>query len=195
MKTLLLILVLFIVMPLMMAKPAKVRIVRKTCGRDLVNRVNQICQNRGGHLTHTRAHRVRRGIVDECCMQICPDSHLWAYCSNDGQDRIPTDTETSIETSELDAPESLALVSSIDSQNAIQRIVESATDSPVETVTSEPDHRYQNIVLNGNVDSDVVERLIKKLPYTSNDFIVGTVPPEFLAIPRKYLVRGRLFSK
>lgn len=61
---------------------------RKSCGRALVERVQEICQNRGGHMTYTsaRAQRhVRRSIVNECCANKCADYQLYAYCSNDAE--------------------------------------------------------------------------------------------------------------
>lgn len=212
MKTLLIVLVLFVVIPLMVAQPVKIRIVRRTCGRDLVDRVNRICEDRGGHMTYTRVRRVRRGIVDECCMNICPDYHLYAYCSNDKQERVTksSESESSIETpvvpadlevSESQAPESMALVSSINTQNDITQTVDSITSSPNEKATVQPDHHgysSQNIVMNSNsnIDSDYVQQLIKTLPYSSNDFQVGTVPPEYRIIPKKYLIpsHARLFN-
>lgn len=184
MKTWLSALMLIIVIPSILALPARTRHVRRTCGRDLVDRVNRICERRGGHMTYTQVHRVKRGIVDECCMNVCLDHHLYAYCSNDKHE-----SESSIEAipAYLDESDSQAL-SPNDSPNSIPRDMEPVTQSTPEKVTAEPDHRYQNIEMNGNVDSDFVQQLIKTLPYSSNDFQVGTVPPEYRTIPKKYLV-------
>lgn len=63
--------------------------LRKTCGRDLVARVDRICQSRGGHLPHTdvKANKGgRRGIVNECCLQICADYDIHPYCLNANDD-------------------------------------------------------------------------------------------------------------
>lgn len=186
MKTwLTIVVVLFIVIPSMIsAQPAKIRRVRKTCGRDLVDRVNKICESRGGHMTHTQVRRVRRGIVDECCTKVCLDHHIYAYCSNNPE---RSQTETGESETSIELPTGLEeAVRSSDIQNSIQRNVETITDSPIQQVTAESVHL--DIDINGNIDSEFVQRLIKRLPPPSNDFQVGTVPPEFRILPKKYLV-------
>lgn len=52
---------------------------RRTCGNDLTDRVSRICQPRGGYQRHSRS---RRSIVKECCYNVCPDSNIYYYCSN-----------------------------------------------------------------------------------------------------------------
>lgn len=194
--------VLFIVIQSMWAQPVKARpgnTIRKSCGRDLVERVDRICQSRGGHMTYTKARRVRRGIVNECCTNKCADHHIYAYCSNGKQDGQSGDSdsllETPVLTGDLDVAESrVPALYALDMQNAIQPI----TESTVEKVTLEPDQRYHdyansNVYVNSNVDSEYVNQLIKKLPRNSNDFQVGTVPPEY-RISRYIPSRVRIIS-
>lgn len=167
--------------PSMWALPAKSHgsHIRKSCGRDLVERVDRICRSRGGHMTYTRAHRFRRGIVDECCMNKCADHHIHAYCSNN-KSNTELKSEPLPETSAaLTMDLEMANRFEMDSENAIP--VESAvTSAPIEKFTLSPNHRYHDIIVKNNVDSEVVNRLIKTLPYNSNAFQVGTVPPEYM---------------
>lgn len=171
-KLLLSIVVLLIVMPSIWGLPTKAIEggfgARKSCGRDLVARVERICQNRGGHMTYTKARRVRRGIVDECCMNKCTDHSIYGYCSKS------RDSGTSIE-----APMPFELHERQPFVRPVQPNVEDITNSPV-TVTEEPEYHYNDIYVTGNVKSDFVEQIIRSLPRPSNDFPeVGTVPPEY----------------
>lgn len=175
-KIFLLIVVLFIVMPSLWAQPMKKIPIggpRKSCGRDLVARVDRICQSRGGHMTYTgRARRVKRGIVEECCANKCSDHHIYAYCSKS------SDADSSIESPipiEVMEPKFHEVRSVPEIQPEI------ATEAPVERVTPDtPQHyRYNDIYVKDNVNADFVEQIIKSLPHHSNDFQVGTVPPEF----------------
>lgn len=188
---------LFIVIPSMWAQPVTINSssggfgMRKSCGRELVARVDRICQSRGGHMTYTRARRVRRGIVNECCMNKCADHHIYAYCSNDKQDRKSSDS--SIETpilppSDLEVAESQHFIRSI----SFQPNVDIVTDAPVGRVTSE-DPRYHDVLLNGNVDTKTVDRIMKSLPRNLNDYQIGTVPPEYL-MSRYIPSRARIIS-
>lgn len=178
------IVVLFIVIPSLWAQPYKPfeMVLRKSCGRDLVERVDRICQNRGGHLTITKARRSRRGIVDECCMKKCSDHHIYPYCSNNMHERELDEPETpeipDMLTMDLEGAESRAPVP-MPLKNVIPPKAETATSSPVEKITLGPDYRYHDIYVKDTVDSDFVNRLIKTLPFNSNDFQVGTVPPEY----------------
>lgn len=190
---------LFIVIPSMWAQPVKVNSgsgngfgMRKSCGRELVARVDRICQSRGGHMTYTRARRVRRGIVNECCMNKCADHHIYAYCSNDKQDRKSSDSDSSLETpivpSDLDVAESQQFIRSI----SFQPYTETSTDTPADKATSE-DPRYHDVLLNGNVDTKTVDRIMKTLPRNSNDYQIGTVPPEYLTYTRYIPSRARIY--
>lgn len=180
--------VLFVVIPSMWTLPTKpfATLARKSCGRDLVERVDRICRSRGGHMTYTRAHRIRRGIVDECCMNKCADHHIFAYCSNNKPSseprsepllEIPVALTMDLEVAESRVPAVSRLV--MENENAIP-LESGVTSAPVEKFTLSPDHRYHEIIVKNNVDSEYVNRLIKTLPYSSNDFQVGTVPPEYM---------------
>lgn len=166
--------------------------MRKSCGRELVARVERICQSRGGHMTYTQARRVRRGIVNECCMNKCADHHLYAYCSNDKQERKPSDSmdslhETPIVPSEFDTPGSQQFIRFI----SIQPNAESVTNAAEKVTTEDP--RYHDVFLNGNVDTKTVDKIMKTLSRNSNDYQVGTVPPEFL-MTRYIPSRARIIS-
>lgn len=176
-KMILSVFVLFIVMPSLWAQPMKkipIGGLRKSCGRDLVARVERICQSRGGHMTYTshRARRIRRGIVEECCANKCSDHHIYAYCSKS------SDSDSSIESPipiEVIEPKFHEIRSVPDFQPEI------GTEAPIEKVTQDSlqHYRYNDIYVKDNVDADFVEQIIKSLPHHSNDFQVGTVPPEF----------------
>lgn len=56
--------------------------LRKTCGSDLNDRVSRICEQRGGYYSTLKHSRSRRSIVKECCRNVCPDSNIYLYCSN-----------------------------------------------------------------------------------------------------------------
>lgn len=181
-RELLLILVLFVLLPSLQAQPTRTfgLAMRKTCGRDLVERVDRICSSRGGVMTYTKARRVRRGIVNECCMNKCADHHIYAYCSND---KSESDSESVIENSpiltmDLEVAESRAPIAI---ENIMPSEVQSITNAPVERITLGPDFQYRDIYVKSTVDSDFVNRLIKTLPHNSNDFQVGTVPPEYIS--------------
>lgn len=178
--------------------------VKKSCGRDLVERVDRICRSRGGHMTYTRAysgahgHRIRRGIVDECCMKKCADHHIYAYCSNNKPNNEPKTEpllQTFVQTIDFDVDDSRVPAASrlvMDNDNAIP-VEFGSTSAPVEKFTLSPDQRYHDIYVKNNVDSEFVNRLIKTLPYSSNDFQVGTVPPEYM-ISRYIPSRARTFE-
>lgn len=196
-KCVLIMFVLSVVMPSVWALPTKhfAPQVRKSCGRDLVERVDRICRSRGGHMTYTRAHRIRRGIVDECCMNKCADHHIYAYCSNNKPNaepksetlEIPVSLTMDLEVAESRVPAVLTSRLVMDDENTIP--LDPVTNAPpVERITLSPDYRYHNIIVRNNVDSEVVNRIIKTLPHNSNEFQVGTVPPELMSryIPRYY---------
>lgn len=169
----------------MWALPAKPHApyVRKSCGRDLVERVDRICRSRGGIMTYTRARRSRRGIVNECCMNKCADHHIYAYCSNKEPISEPLPETSAALTMDLGKDEASHIPAAsrleMDSENAIP-IEPEVTSAPIEKFTSSPDHRYHDIIVTNNVDPETVNRLIKTLPHSSNDFQVGTVPPEYM---------------
>lgn len=163
--------VLLIVITSTLAQPIKAKksSLRKSCGRVLVERLDSICKSRGGYLTHiNRAFpqkRVRRGIVDECCLNKCADHHMYAYCSN-GRRKVKSsesDVSESIEepmpldsqAPEIPLPEALALVRGTDEKNSIVETTTTTTEKPVETTTK--DQRYH--------------------------FVIGTVPPEYQILP------------
>lgn len=50
---------------------------RKSCGRELNNRIQRICGSNYNGMEHTR---VKRGIVNECCQNICLDSFVELFC-------------------------------------------------------------------------------------------------------------------
>lgn len=202
-KCVLIIFVLFMVMPSMWAQPTKsfASHVRKSCGRDLVERVERICRNRGGHMTYTRAHRIRRGIVDECCMNKCADHHIYAYCSNNKANsepksepmlEIPAALTMDLVVDESRVPAASRIMMDNENENTIP-LESGVTSAPVERFTLSPDHRYHDIIVKNNVDTEYVNRLIKTLPYSSNDFQVGTVPPEYM-ISRYIPSRARTVS-
>lgn len=56
---------------------------KRTCGSDLNDRVSKICRPRGGYQRHSLHSRSRRSIVMECCWNVCPDSNIYNYCSNE----------------------------------------------------------------------------------------------------------------
>lgn len=176
------------------AKPLKINgfSMRKSCGRDLVERVERICQSRGGLLTYTKARRMKRGIVDECCSKKCADHHIYAYCSNNKPEWRSNESHlmsSSIETpvqltdlgvSELQMPEAQALIRNLDSDNAIKSIDATSTVAPKLFIS---DHRYRNILVNGNIDSITLNRFLSTLQHNTNDFEVGTIPPEYQIPP------------
>lgn len=183
--------IIFMVIPSLCALPTRTHAshARKSCGRDLVERVDRICRSRGGHMTYTRAHRFRRGIVDECCMNKCADHHIFAYCSNEQPkpEQFPETiaaltSDLNLETAESRVPGASRLL--LDSDNRNENVIpveKPTTSSPIEKFTMSPNHRYHDIYVKKNVDSEFVNRLIKTLPHNSNpDFQVGTVPPEYL---------------
>lgn len=167
-----------LIIPSALSQPVN---VRRSCGTDLVERVERICQSRGGHMTYTQGRRFRRGIVSECCKYQCADHHLYAYCSNGKQDSESPDS--AIIPADLDVAETripATYARTFGHQQSARLETEHRTPSPVEKVTVEPDHRYHDIIVNNNVDSEYVNRILKTLPHNSNDFQVGTVPPEYL---------------
>lgn len=200
-KCVLIMFVLSMVMPSLWALPTKPfsSHMRKSCGRDLVERVDRICRSRGGHMTYTRAHRARRGIVDECCMNKCADHHIYAYCSNNKPKtdpksemlEIPVSLTMDLEVAESRVPAVLTSQLVMDSENVIP--LEPVTNGPpVEKYTFSPASRYHDIIVKNNVDSEVVNRIIKTLPHNSNEFQVGTVPPELMS--RYIPSRARIVS-
>ncbi|XP_055615295.1 insulin-like growth factor I [Toxorhynchites rutilus septentrionalis] len=63
------------------------RAIRKSCGKYLADRISDICKARGGYLQLSPSttqrqshHRIKRGIVDECCKRSCTDATLTQYC-------------------------------------------------------------------------------------------------------------------
>lgn len=189
-KSVLIMFVLSMVMPSLWALPTKpfALQMRKSCGRDLVERVDRICRSRGGHMTYTRAHRFRRGIVDECCMKRCADHHIFAYCSNNKPSiepksdmlEIPASLTMDLEVAESRVPAVFTSQLVMDSENVIP--LEPVTNGPpVERYTFSPDYGYHDIIVKDNVDSEKVNRIIKTLPHNSNVFQVGTVPPDLMS--------------
>lgn len=170
-KWLLVILVLYVVMPSICGQPVKknpIGAARKSCGRDLVVRVDRICQSRGGLRTYTRARRVRRGIVEECCANKCSDYHIYAYCSKSHESDSSYESPTPIEVIEQKFHETRSVP-----ENTVQPNV--ATEATIDLQR----YGYNNIYVKDNVKPDFVEQIMKSLPQPSNDFQVGTVPPEF----------------
>ncbi|XP_055303455.1 uncharacterized protein LOC129569076 [Sitodiplosis mosellana] len=188
-----LVLLLFIdPIPSMWAQPVKVNGsedggfgMRKSCGRELVARVDRICQSRGGHMTYTRARRVRRGIVNECCMNKCADHHIYAYCSNDKPERKPSDSDSLLKTPVVPR-EFIRFIS-------FQPNAETVTNAPAGTVTTE-DPRYHDVFLNGNIDTKTLDEFLRTLSRNSNDYEVRTVPPEFQMNNRYIPSRARIIS-
>ncbi|XP_031625439.1 uncharacterized protein LOC116342088 [Contarinia nasturtii] len=191
MKKWLLVIVLFSVITSLWAQPVKVKDgisgfgLRKTCGRDLVARVDRICQSRGGHMTYTdtsrRSRRIRRGIVAECCTNKCADHHLYAYCSND---KYNTKSSESIESPawpndilEVADSQVKPILQEVNSGMNAEMITESLPLSDGEVTSENP--RYHDVLVNGNVDTKLVDRIIKTLPRNFNEYQVGTVPPEY----------------
>lgn len=174
------------VMPSLWALPTKPFSVhmKKSCGRDLVERVDRICRSRGGHMTYTRAHRARRGIVDECCMKKCADHHIYAYCSNNKPStesnsdmlEIPTSLTMDLETVESRVPAVFTSQLVMDNDNVI----------PLEPVTNAPlvkkEYPKFQIIVKEGVKDEAVAQIMKHVPAQSNhDFQVGTVPPQLMS--------------
>lgn len=192
------------VMPSLWALPTKpfASHMRKSCGRDLVHRVDRICRSRGGHMTYTRAHRFRRGIVDECCMKKCADHHIFAYCSNNKPSiepksdmlEIPASLTMDLEVAESRVPAVMMSQLVMDNDNVIP--LEPVTNAPpVERYTFSPDSGYHDsghIIVKDNVEPERVNRIIKTLPHSSNAFQVGTVPPDLMS--RYIPSRARIVS-
>lgn len=175
------------------SKPLKIGgfSIRKSCGRDLVERVENICQSRGGLLTYTKARRMKRGIVDECCSKKCADHHIYAYCSNNKPEFKSSESHsmsssmetpiqlTDLEMSESKMPEAQALIRTMDSDNAIESIDATSTVTPKLSIS----HRYSNILVNRKIDSITLDRFLSTLQHNTNDFEVGTIPPEYQLPP------------
>lgn len=146
---------------------------RKSCGLALVERVHQICQSRGGHLTYTstRAKRhVRRGIANECCANKCADYQLYAYCSFNEEmnssekvsEFVKQETSVDFDVAETHLPEPQSLTKFNSLKKVIDRMT--TTTKPVEITTE------FNIF---GVDRK-----------TNNPhFQFGTVPPEYRLSP------------
>lgn len=187
----------FVISSMCWAQPTKVNVgigngngdgslaVRKSCGRELVTRVDRVCQNRGGHMSYTRNRRVRRGIVNECCMNKCADYHLYAYCSGDQQERKSSKTDSSLEApafpidSDLDVAESRASKQKQFFPSNAKSVTVTATASSVDKISLSENPRYNDVLVNGNIDTEMVDRIMKALPRNSNDYQIGTVPPEY----------------
>lgn len=92
--------------------------------------------------------------------------------------------EAPIIPSEFDTPGSQQFIRFIS-------IAETATNAAEKVTTEDP--RYHDVFLNGNVDTKTVDKIMKTLSRNSNDYQVGTVPPEFL-MTRYIPSRARLIS-
>lgn len=144
---------------------------RKSCGLALVERVHQICESRGGHLTYT-SHRVkrhvRRGIVNECCANKCADYQLYAYCSfnedvnlnEKASDSEQKGTQVDFNEAETRMPEAHSFTEFSSSKNIIG-----------ETTTKRVEITTEFNVLG-------IDRKTKN-PH----FQLGTVPPEYRILP------------
>lgn len=178
----------------MQAKPLKIKgFTRKSCGRDLVERVEHICQSRGGHMTYTKARRIRRGIVNECCANECTDHHIYAYCSNSKSDvkstesnsmssETPYQLNVDLEAFESRIPEPQALTRTMDNENSIEQTTQHITTTTTSTEIPTTDHHY-DVEVNKHFDSITLNRLLSSLPYNPNEFEVGTLPPEYRLAP------------
>jgi Insulin/IGF/Relaxin family len=72
--------------PSIFALPYRHQRLRKSCGKELNNRIFYICSKYGGFATlddslSTSHRRQKRGIVDECCKRACIDWDLRQYCN------------------------------------------------------------------------------------------------------------------
>ncbi|XP_055371444.1 insulin-like growth factor I-A [Condylostylus longicornis] len=82
---------------LMDANP--VPVMRKSCGRNLSQRIYTICLSYGGICSFpTRVitrnhpnHRAKRRVVDECCRKACHDDFIQIYCCDAKQYRVIVD--------------------------------------------------------------------------------------------------------
>lgn len=175
MKKWLLIIVLFTVIPSYWAQPVK-DVLKRSCGSELALRVHRVCQNRGGHNTHFTARRFRRGIVNECCSNKCRDRDLYAYCSNG---KSNGESSESVEVPAWPNDENILNVAESRVSDVVNSRLQVITESTISKVTSESP-RYHDVLVNGNVDTKRVDDIIKTLPRNSNDYQVGTVPPEYL---------------
>lgn len=157
---------------------------RKSCGRDLVQRVDRICSNRGGHLSMTSSPiRVRRGIVNECCMNKCPDHHLYLYCVNSKPETEPDDEEAiEDESNPSSLPDAQALVN----QEAYETNVEAST-MPFEYDVPAPDFASKKADKNDAKFPEAIHRIMEIVERQEKrprqQFQFGTVPPEYQIMP------------
>lgn len=188
-----------------MAQPinTKNQTYRKSCGRALVERLDRICLIRGGYLSHLDRFphkRVRRGIVHECCLNKCADTHMYAYCSNTKPKSSESEKNTSVEvpvqprvdTTNVQLPKAEALIRTVDTKNVIEQTntPQQTVETTTATTTTEKaveitfqDHRYHDIFVNKDIDSNTLNQLLSSLPYNSNPPEYQTVPPEYQISP------------
>lgn len=134
---------------------------RKSCGQALVERVKQVCDSRGGVRSHVR---VKRGIVNECCKNICQDEHIASYCSS----REPQKSEAQDDmVGPLPQPEALI-------NNGEQHTTDSAVSSTT-TVELPIEIRLSNTERAKSILGDQYFVISKR----TVDYEVGTIPPEY----------------
>lgn len=177
---------------------------RRSCGRDLWQRVNELCQTRGGSYGYTlpRRRRVRRGIVNECCESECSDYHLISYCSSRhetvaNESELPADAAVK-STRDTDsnkakiAPGALVMLShTLDDENSIESQETPAPATTTTTVRSTTESIPINLMdgftvdpPNARLDSRTWYKIYMMLKESRpKDFEVGTVPPEYKSQP------------
>lgn len=177
---------------------------RRSCGRELWQRVNELCQTRGGAYGYTlpRRRRARRGIVNECCERECSDYHLINYCSS-RHESVPNESEQPIDvigksTLNTDtnmvklAPGALVILShTVENDNSIES--KESPRIPTTTTTMKPTTESIPINLmdgftvdppNARLDSRTWYKIYMMLKESRpKDFEVGTVPPEYKSQP------------
>lgn len=159
---------------------------RRSCGGKLAERVNEICQERGGHKTYTNIDiiphiRVRRNIANECCVNKCLDEYIaQSYCNNlkpiSGSRKISSETVTTT----IIPPTSLRSITTPSTTIVIE-------DEPLDVTEST---NYMTEIIPTKIDESkarkdfiVQSRNIKVDKSGSRVWTMGTVPPEFFKRP------------
>lgn len=181
---------------------------RKSCGRELWQRVNEICQSRGGAYGYTfrRQRRVRRGIVNECCERECSDQDVITYCSNTNVSE-PSESNKSTAANERSRQSRdevdqnqrrisrplTKLLHAVDKGNSIESIenvaveattIPAATTTTTGSIPNEWMNRFTVYPPNKQPDHQIwykIYLMVKDM--RQKDFEVGTVPPEYKSQP------------
>lgn len=176
---------------------------RKSCGRELWQRVNEVCQSRGGSYGYTfPRRRVRRGIVNECCERECSDQDVIGYCSNthvseprDADDSSAPNERSRQSRDEYDEnPRKISRLShAVDKGNSIESnenvAVEATTPATTTSTTAgsipnEWMNRFTVYPSDKQPDQQIWYKIYLMVKdRRQKDFEVGTVPPEYKSQP------------